>query len=210
MQFSIHCFLCLFLCSFYVCILRKILYLMNDPPPFQSQRISHPPPPQRMSIIFSHPLLKLPIPHPQQINNNWPLISIWCFPSTGLVVGVMVQHFGPRNCGALGAVLFSMGLVLSAFVTSIGYLIVSFGIISGKFFFFIILDIITKEILNFISHNMVCLFYILNLEEPSCLVVKCLTYDRRALPEALCCVIELGILSYYMFRIWFNPRNVLK
>ena len=62
-------------------------------------------------------------------------MSIWCFPSTGLVVGVMVQHFGPRNCGVLGAVLFSMSLVLSAFVTSIGYLIVSFGIISGKFFY---------------------------------------------------------------------------
>ena len=63
-------------------------------------------------------------------------MSTWCFTSTGLVVGVMVQHFGPRNCGVLGAVLFSMGLVLSAFVTSIGHLIVSFGIISGKFFLF--------------------------------------------------------------------------
>ena len=47
-------------------------------------------------------------------------------------MGMAVQHFGARKCGVLGGVLFSGGLLLSVFATSVTFLIISFGIISGK------------------------------------------------------------------------------
>ena len=61
-------------------------------------------------------------------------ISIWDLP--GFFMGMAVQHFGARKCGVLGGVLFSGGLLVSVFATSVNFLIVTFGVVSGRLLFF--------------------------------------------------------------------------
>ena len=51
-------------------------------------------------------------------------------------MGMAVQHFGARKSGVFGGVLFSGGLLLSVFATSVNYLIITFGVVSGKFLHF--------------------------------------------------------------------------
>ena len=49
----------------------------------------------------------------------------------GLFTGLIVQHYGPRRCGIIGAILFSGGLIASAFASSTTYLIITIGILTG-------------------------------------------------------------------------------
>ena len=49
----------------------------------------------------------------------------------GILTGVIIQHCGPKICGIVGAILFSTGLIASAFATSTTHLLITFGVLSG-------------------------------------------------------------------------------
>ena len=55
------------------------------------------------------------------------------FFSAGFFVGSIVQQFGPSRCGVVGNVLFSFGFVASFFSSSTAFLVVTCGVISGKY-----------------------------------------------------------------------------
>ena len=52
---------------------------------------------------------------------------------SGIVTGVIAQRFGARNCGIVGGIFFSTGLLISSFATSTIYLQLSYGVVSGRF-----------------------------------------------------------------------------
>ena len=60
------------------------------------------------------------------------LLLLYIF-TKGIVTGVIAQRFGPRNCGIVGGLFFSVGLLISAFATSTIYLQLSYGLVSGKY-----------------------------------------------------------------------------
>ena len=57
-------------------------------------------------------------------------------------MGMAVQHFGARKCGVLGGVLFSGGLLVSVFATSVNFLIITFGVVSGRLYQFAIIQLL--------------------------------------------------------------------
>ena len=48
------------------------------------------------------------------------------------MTGVIIQHYGPRICGIVGAILFSTGLITSSFASSTSHLLITFSVISGN------------------------------------------------------------------------------
>ena len=48
------------------------------------------------------------------------------------MTGVIIQHYGPRICGIVGAILFSTGLITSSFASSTTHLLITFSVISGN------------------------------------------------------------------------------
>ena len=55
-----------------------------------------------------------------------------CPSFSGPVGSMIINKWGHRTCTIVGGILASAGIVLSSFATSVLYLILSFGILTGK------------------------------------------------------------------------------
>ena len=78
---------------------------------------------------------------PHENNNNILFLVcthfLGCF-VLGIVTGVIIQHFGPKICGIVGAILFSTGLITSSFASSTTHLLITFSVLSGKWYIFVV------------------------------------------------------------------------
>lgn len=52
--------------------------------------------------------------------------------SLGLINGPLLRHFGYRKISVIAAILFSMGLMLTALTDSILGFIITYGVITGS------------------------------------------------------------------------------
>ena len=69
---------------------------------------------------------------------TYSLIGWFAAPLASLVIG----RFGCRVCSVAGGILCFVGLSASAFVTSIGQLYITYGLIAGDLFFVNFIDFV--------------------------------------------------------------------